>query len=212
MMLLRSFSIALMAFFLFMLPVSGVLAADRDEADTPKEASEPLPEDPVFQEKSDRLNTEVMELVKSLDNTQGQHFMVMYTNYTVISMVKAVEKDVKNAVEACAKNNRDMKDELDSRFSKWQQTVAAPMSDAMANINNMIVAQQYASRDRIEEIFAQVEDVRSYNSSRFEKVPVSTKEACAFMMGKMEETQENMAALLKTTLYSYPGALQRSQK
>jgi hypothetical protein len=76
----------------------------------------------------------------------------------------------------------------------------------------MIVAQAYTKRNTIEDIFKQVEDVRGYNSSRFEKIPVSTREACEFMMGKMDETQTNMVGLLKTTLYSYPGALQRSQK
>lgn len=223
MMILRCLFLLFTAVCLVSVPLGATFAAETaqetaqsDEGkDVRKEEGAAMEEeasDPVAKAKVEALNQNIVDLARTLDKNQARHFFTMYSNYTLVSTVKAVEKDVRKAVEACAANNKSMEAELNARFSSWQNAVAEPMKEAMAGINNMIVAQDYTTRERIEKIFNMVEDTRQYNSSRFEKIPVSTEEACEYMMSKMGETQGNMVSMLKSTLISYPAILQKTQE
>ena len=216
-MFLRSLFLVFALSGLLLWPAASVYAQDessapKKDAAAPSDEEAKLPVDPVAEAKIKALNERLSAVSNRLDKNQARHFFVMYSNYTIISTVRAVEKDVQKAVETCAENNRDLRAELNARFSSWQNAVDGPMKEAMGGINNMIAAQNYASRDEIEDVFRLVEETREYNSSRFEKIPVSTKEACEFMMSKMRETQGNMAAMLKATLVSYPATIQRDQQ
>ena len=166
----------------------------------------------IAKAQTEAMQDQVSSLVRKLDQNEMQHFMIMYANYNVYSMVKAVGSDVGSAVDACAKNNRDMEDDLRSRFSKWEGAVGSSMKDADANIQNLALAQTYISQSELKRLFGLVDEVRSVNSSRFETTPVTTPEACEFMMSKMDETQDNMSKLLKATLFSYPDLLKKNQK
>ena len=168
--------------------------------------------DDVVKAQTKVMREKVSGLLKTLDQTEVQHFMTMYANYNIYSMVKAVSNDVSSAVDACAENNKDMADDLHSRFSKWENSVGSAMKDTNDNIQNMALAQAYVSQSELKTLFGLVDDIRSVNSSRFETTPVTTKEACEFMMSKMDETQVSMNGLLKATLASYPNLLKKNQK
>lgn len=160
----------------------------------------------------DRLTERVSNVMKTLDQKEAFHFMTVYANYTLVSTVKAVREDVSDAVTKCAENNKSMKGDLDNRFAKWEQGVGSRLEDAEANINNMTIAQNYISQADLQSIFAQVDKMRAINSSNFEKTPVTSPEACEFMMSKMDETEDSMKQLLQVTLQSYPNILEQTQE
>ncbi len=158
------------------------------------------------------LSASVSGVMKTLDQKEVFHFMVVYANYTVLSTVKAVQKDVSGAIQACGENNPSMKDDLDSRFETWKENVGTPFAEAEANINNMALAQNYISQADLQGLFAKVDKMRSYNSSNFEKTPVTSPEACEFMLSKMDETEGSMQQLLQMTMQSYPNILEQTQE
>ena len=158
------------------------------------------------------MQEKVSSLMKTLDVAEVQHFMTMYANYNLYSMVKAVGDDVGSAVDDCAQNNKDMSGDLHRRFSEWEDTVGSAMKDTNDNIQNMALAQDYVPQSELKILFALVDEVRAVNSSRFETTPVTTKEACEFMMSKMDETETSMSGLLKATLSSYPDLQKKNQK
>ncbi len=158
------------------------------------------------------MQEKVSSLMKTLDVAEVQHFMTMYANYNLYSMVKAVGDDVGSAVDDCAQNNKDMSGDLHRRFSEWEDTVGSAMKDTNDNIQNMASAQDYVPQSELKILFALVDEVRAVNSSRFETTPVTTKEACEFMMSKMDETETSMSGLLKATLSSYPDLQKKNQK
>lgn len=166
------------------------------------------PEDP----RKRALLDKIVKITTSLDQAQANHFFVMYSNYAMISTVKKVEGDVKNAAQKCSETNPDMKDKIASRLDGWTTAINAPMKDATDNINNMSLAQTYISQAEVQEIFALVDTMREETDQKFQRVPVSTPEACEFMLSKLDETQQNMGALLKATLMSYPNVLQKTQE
>lgn len=174
-------------------------------------AQEQEPEDPL-KAQSKALTGKVGGIMKTLDQKQMFHFMVVYQNYNVVSLVKAVRDDVSDAITACGENNPQMKSDLDARFEAWDENVGGQLEEARANINNMAIAQDYISQNELKGIFAQVDQLRSVNSSNFEKTPVTSPEACEFMMSKMDETETNMGQMLMMTLQSYPDILQKTQE
>lgn len=185
--------------------------AAENEAPSSTDDSEKI-EDPVAKAKSKSLNNKYVSILANLDTREAQHFAIVIVNQNLIGTVKAVEADVAMAAKGCAENNKQMADTINARFAQWQEAVKGPMQEAQANVDNMVVAQTYITKEQYTELFGLIDDVRQYNSSRFEKTPVTTPEACEFMLSKMDETQENMVGMLRATLASYPSAQQKTQE
>ncbi|PCJ03240.1 MAG: hypothetical protein COB14_00470 [Alphaproteobacteria bacterium] len=161
---------------------------------------------------SDALKGIVTNIMPTLSQDEATHFLTMYKNYTMYSMVKAVSKDVGGAVQACVDNNKDMAKDLQDRFKRWDESVGGTMKDSLAGVTNMALAQNYMPQKDVNVLFKLVDEVRAVNSSRFETAPVTTPEACEFMMSQMDQTQESMRHLLKMTLLSYANVLRATQK
>ncbi len=198
-------------------PQSPVYAADNGSgtSNSDSSATKALPEkeikDPVEKARKNALTKRYVSILSKLDTKEAQHFMIIVTNYNMISTVNAVEEDVMQAAKACKENNKDMVDAIDEHKKKWEDALKAPRQEAKANINNLILAQSYLPKEQFHSLFNLIDETRRYNSSRFEKTPVTTPEACEFMLSKMEETQSNMVSMLKATLASYPSARSKSQ-
>ncbi len=141
---------------------------------------------------------------QKLDESQMRHFFTAYSNYNLIATVKTIRSDVSAAIDACSENNPDMKEDLHERFGVWKGAVGPLIKDAEGNMNNMLLAQDYSGPEEIKHIFELVDETREYTASQFEKIPVTTPEACEFLLNKMDETQESMLSLLQRTLISYP--------
>ncbi|MBK9586298.1 MAG: hypothetical protein KA099_06785 [Alphaproteobacteria bacterium] len=191
---------------------AGVERAAQQKSETNTGSSDEKITDPVGQAKNEALHQKYASVMATLDTREVQHFAVVIVNYNLISTVKAVGEDVQGAVNGCAENNSEIAETVKQRFVKWKEVVAAPMAEAEANVNNMVLAQDYLSQTEFSNLFGLIEDVRRYNSSRFEKTPVTTPEACEFMLSKMDETQEHMVGMLKATLVSYPSAREKTQE
>lgn len=154
---------------------------------------------------------EILESVQEgLKPREKNHLFITYSNYNIIETVRTVQTDVSNAVDACTKKNPDMKEDMDTRFKAWSDVVDPLLEEATANLNNMVLAQEYTSKQKMDEIFAAVDEARESTSSHIQKIPVTTPEACEYMLNKMDETQETMTGLLRSTLISYPRSFSKT--
>lgn len=196
-------------------------AAEEEKAAPAAEETKAAEEKPAEEAKSDEAATgrkapsesakkmfkSISKFAMNLKPPEMQHFYLTYNNYNLLKTVETVRGDVGNAVDACSKNNPDMEDKLRGRYQKWSDALEPVYKESEANLNNMIIAQEYAKPEEIESIFKQVDATRDEAESQFEKIPVTTPEACDYMLGKMDETQESMLSLLRATLISYPQSI-----
>ncbi len=166
----------------------------------------------IAKAQSEALNEKVVEILKGVTHEEAVHFMTMYGNYNIYSMVKAIRDDVEGAINGCIKNNKSMKDDLNDRFSDWNKNVSSSLKDTYEQVQNLALAQTYISQSELKIIFGLADEVRAVNSSRFETVPVTTPEACEFMVSKMDETERDMISMLRSTLVSYPNAVRKIQQ
>lgn len=175
-------------------------------ADAPAEA--PMPKtamDPDVR----KLNTDLGALTKDLDSARRRHFYTIYNSNNLISTVKYVRGHVGEAIDACSKNNPDMEGALRERYKVWTDVVNENLVSAEGQVNNMVLAQDYAPDTAVRNILKQADALRDKNQKGVERIPVTSKEACDYLLNKMDETQKSMVELLNSVLVAMPQQMQR---
>lgn len=155
-----------------------------------------------------KLNDMLAEITKPLDSNNRRHFFMLYNNHNMISTVKHVRSKVDEGIEACGQENPDMKEALETRFGEWKTAVNEKLDEAEAQRDNMIEAQDYVKKSRIRNALEQADKLRKETNDSMGTTPVTTKEACEYLLNKMDETQNTMLSLLRTTLVTLPQAIQ----
>ena len=148
------------------------------------------------------------ELMNKIDKQEQRHLFMIYNNYNLIEAVKTVQTDISKTITDCSQNNPDMKNRLEKRFALWDSAVTPVLEEAKGHLNNMVIAQSYAKSKDIKAIFTSVDKTRKDTAARLDKVHVTTKDACEFLLGKIDETQDTMISLLKSTLINAPQTYQ----
>jgi hypothetical protein len=198
-------------------------AAPQDAPKDAKPAAEPAAEEGVnlkaadkFKDKAEDLKADLAakleKLQDKLDDKQRRHLSIIYNNHNLIETVKTVEGDVGRAVKACGEKNPDLEGKMTARFKDWSGAVDAKLAEAEGLTQNMIAVQDYASKDELSDALKAADAMRAHSQTIYEKVPVTSKEACDFLYEKMEETKDNMIALLSTTLISVPEEMQKANE
>lgn len=157
------------------------------------------------------INKLLAEIAEGLDADEQKHFYLVYNNYNLIGTVKMVQGDVGNAIDACSKENPDMEKDLRARYTAWNDVVNPIITEADAHLNNMVFAQEYAKPAKIREVFKGIDGTREIVNKQIEKTPVTTPDACQYLLEKMDDTEKSMAALLRQTLISIPQAFPETQ-
>jgi hypothetical protein len=180
---------------------AAVKAADKPaEEEIPKGVAE-------HQQAAQEVFDLTKKIAEGLSPEEQKHFFLIYNNYNLIGTVKMVQTDVGNAVKACGDANPDMKDAMSTRFGKWNDAVNPVIKEAQGNVDNMVIAQEYAKPADIKKVFKGLDKTRTLANKQIEKTPVTTKDACEYLLNTMDDTQENFVQLLRSTLVSAPVAL-----
>ncbi|MCE7886995.1 MAG: hypothetical protein DYH13_05765 [Alphaproteobacteria bacterium PRO2] len=177
----------------------------KEEAkETAPEKVELPPEARAHQEAAEKVFADIKEIAGSLKPEEQKHFFLLYSNYNIIGTVKMVQGDVDNAVEGCGKENPDLKAGMDARLKEWHGAIDPVIEEAEANVDNMVLAQEYTKPAQIQKVFKGLDKTRALAAKQVEKIPVTTKDACEYLQEKMSDTQENFIRLLRSTLVSVP--------
>ena len=155
-----------------------------------------------------KLNKELRDLTIDLSKNDRRHFFMIYNNHNMISTVKYVRDQVSAAIDACSETNPDMEQALRDRYKIWTDAVNEGIKDAEAQRDNMVIAQDYTKASDIRGILRQADGIRDETNDAVESVPVTTPEACEYLLNKMDETQSNMLAILRAALVTLPQAIQ----
>jgi ABC-type transporter Mla subunit MlaD len=153
------------------------------------------------------LNSNIAELTMDLDANDRRHFYTLYNNNNLISTVKYVRDHIGDAIDACSENNPDMEEALRARYKEWTDAVNEKLGEAEGQVDNMVLAQEYASDGDLNEILKQADDLRAKTQENVERIPVTSPEACEYLLNKMDETQANMLRFLSAVLVAMPQAM-----
>jgi hypothetical protein len=179
----------------------------KEEAKEPAPAAEKAelpPEAKAHQAAAEKVFADIKAIAESLKPEEQKHFFMLYSNYNIIGTVKMVQGDVDHAVEACGKENPDLKEGMDVRLKEWHSAIDPVIEEAEANVDNMVLAQEYTKPAQIQKVFKGLDKTRTLAGKQVEKTPVTTKDACEYLQEKMSDTQANFIRLLRSTLVTAP--------
>ena len=148
------------------------------------------------------IHTQLNTMTDDLDAEQMDHVYTIYNGYNLIAVYKTVRRDVSAAVGQCGENNPDLKDKMDARLAEWKGTTEPAMEEAQGQLENSILVQDFVPKEAFDTLFELVDAQRDEDESQIDKIPVTTEEACLFLLGKMEETEKSMLGLLRTAAQS----------
>lgn len=164
-------------------------------------------DEPTKEELEMSVKERVEAFTADLDQASERHFYAVYGSYNVIQVVEGVREQISNAVDKCGDENPDMEDALDARYESWDESIEGVIDEADANVDNMIIAQDYAKPRALRKVLKFADKKRLEQEEQAKKFPVTTQEACQYLLEKMDETQESLSGLLRSTLVSLPNSL-----
>jgi hypothetical protein len=188
--------------YVHLLLLAFILSAPEAQAAEEKmsKPAQPIEKSPIAQAAED--------FTKDFDEASARHFTIVYSNYNMLKVVETVQDDVEMAVDKCTSANPAMKDQLSARHTAWKDKIKPVLNEAEQHINTMVLSQEYAKPKDIRDFFKKIDKERKAHDREVKKVPVTTQEACEYLLKTMDSTEQQLVELLQATLVSTPQAVQ----
>lgn len=138
-----------------------------------------------------------------LDNLPVQNqkvFFVLRNKHSVIRTISVVKRDVGNAVKACGKENKDMKQPMRDRFKEWENAVNPILKEAEKFLETELKEQEAFHVSDYKHVTKLNDKAYKFSESKVEKTPVTTKEACEGLLKSMDRTEDKLITLLQDIL------------
>lgn len=175
-------------FTLFLLIPLNTQAADKDK----KVEAAPTP----ITEWIDAENA----LLDSLPRQNQKVFFILRNKHSVIRSINIVQRDVKNAVTACGKENPDLKKPMRARFKDWEGAVQPILKEAEKFLKTELKEQEAFHVGDYKHVIKLNDKAYKFSESKIQKSPVTTAEACQSLLESMDETEDQLVTLLQEIL------------
>ncbi len=152
----------------------------------------------------ERLEVQTRELLSGLDEQQLRFVYATRMRDGSLRAVQYIQGMVSSAVEKCGEAQPDMKEDLESRYTRWWGTLAPIMDEARDKLQKTISAQEEIPEEDILLHLKLVDEAASHTRARSEREIVTTREACQYLLENMDKTEENLGKQLRETLASIP--------
>jgi hypothetical protein len=172
-------------------------------------ADDVLMSDEAFDD-AEELHARLEEISKDLSEDNRKHLMAIYYAHNVIGSVTTVSNDVRAAVTSCTENNPDLDVDLQGRHKDWSEAVQGALNEADGQVENMIIAQDYAKTGVIRRFLKRADKTREKMANALNKVPVTTEEACEHLYDTLESTQGKLIKSLGDMQVSIQKAISSS--
>jgi len=151
-------------------------------------------------------------LLDRLLEQNKQTFFVLRTKHSTIRAIETVRRDIGNAVEACSKENPDLKEEINKRFGDWKASVNPILDDAKKYLDQELQEQQAFHRTDYDHIIKLNDKAYDFSDRQIKKTPVTEKKACEKLIRSMDRTEDNLISLLQDILIPEEVIRSRSER
>ena len=146
--------------------------------------------------KMDEVREMAEKLSKSLSEKEVSSLAMVRDGFGMIRSVELAQETVEDAIEACAKANPDMADDLNARHDAWEDAIDAAIDAQEDNLDAAISKKIFKDPDAIEDYLDAIEDAAEYTESNIEKQLITSESACKNLKDSMDGTQETITTLL----------------
>ena len=152
------------------------------------------------------------KLIKALPYENRKVFFVMRNKHSVMRSIDIVHRDIKNAVKACGKENKDLKKPMRDRLKQWEKAVFPIKKDAKKFLEKELKEQEAFHVSDYRHVMKLNDKAYKFSESKIEKTPVTTKEACESLLNSMDRTEDTLVSLLQEILLPEDVVRQRVEK
>ncbi len=191
----------------FSLLAPSAIAQQKDKA-PPGVPTATLEQPPALKRWIDAENA----LIKPLSDKDKESFFILRNKYSVMRVIKIVERDVGAAVKSCGEKNPDMKDKMTGRFDQWKSAVDPILDTAKKQLDKDINAQKIVDSGRVKEVLKLNDAAYEEGEKKVVKTPVTTKDACEDLLDSMDRTEDDMVKLLQQTLLTESVIRERAEQ
>lgn len=139
-------------------------------------------------------------LIEPLSKKDQETFFIIRNKYSVIRTLRVVRDDIKSAVDVCAKENENLKDDINSRFTDWENAVLPILKEADGLLKQEIKEQQVVKPSSFRKVLKLNDKAYKFSQSKIQKRPVSDEKSCKSLMKSMDKTENELISLLQTIL------------
>lgn len=139
-------------------------------------------------------------MLDSLGRGSQKAFFVLRNKHSVIRSIGVVRRDIKNAVKACGKKNKDLKGPMNTRFKEWENAVLPILKDAEKFLELELKEQEAFHVTDYRHVMKLNDAAYKFSESKIQKTPVTTQEACEGLLNSMDETEDNLVSILQDIL------------
>jgi len=139
-------------------------------------------------------------MLAPLTDDQKESVFILRNKHSIIRVIGVVERDIGHAIKACGEKNPDIKDKMDARFTQWKGAVLPIVETARKNLDKDINAQSIVKPEEFKKVMKLNDKAFEFSDSQTIKTPVSEKAACEDLLVSMDDTEDQMIALLRETL------------
>jgi iron-sulfur cluster repair protein YtfE (RIC family) len=140
------------------------------------------------------------KMVDSLPKGNQKVFFVMRNKHSVIRSIRVVHGDIKKAVTACGKENKDLKKPMADRLKDWEEVVFPILKDAEKFLKQELKEQEAFHISDYQHVMKLNDKAYEYSDSKIEKTPVTTPEACDKLLASMDQTEDKLIRLMQEIL------------
>ena len=139
-------------------------------------------------------------LLDRLPEQSKQTFFIIRTKHSTVRAVEAVRRDIGNAVQACSKENKDLKSKMNERFSEWKAVVNPIIDEAKQFLKTELDEQEAFHLSDYRHVIKLNDKAYAFSDSKVKKTPVTTAKACQGLLDSMDRTEDNLISIMQDIL------------
>lgn len=133
---------------------------------------------------------------KNLSEDQARTLYQIKQAHGIVQSVRSVNGDVSEAVEACGRDNPEIKDEIGGRYEKWWAAIKPVTDETETRMNDAIDKQDFMAPKEIRDYLDLFVKAAEYSESLYQTSPVTTRQACDSLLESMNTTEQTLKDLL----------------
>ena len=139
-------------------------------------------------------------LLATLPKENQKVFFILRNKHSTIRAIRVVHRDIKNAVEACGKENPSLKKEMNARLKSWEKGVFPILKNAEGFLKRELKEQEAFHESDYKHVTKLNDKAYEFSDGKVEKTPVTSEKACRALLNSMDDTEDNLISLLQDIL------------
>ncbi len=139
-------------------------------------------------------------LLDRLPEQNKQTFFIIRSKHSTMRAIETVREDIGSAVQACSKENPDLKKQMNERFDAWKGSVNPVLKEARTFLKQELKEQTAFHMTDYNHIIKLNDKAYKFSNEQVKKTPVTSKDACLRLVKSMDRTEDNLISLMQDIL------------